>query len=172
MKPFWVYILRCADGSYYTGHTDDLDRRLTQHQHGECDGYTATRRPVALAWSQPCATREEALSAELQIKGWSRKKKEAMMRGDWQEVSRLAHGTSAHGTSARGTSAHASTSSARTDVPIPASIPPVDTYDQSANSSFVRQADSELRDRAHHNQNTQPVRPELVEGRDTGEENE
>ncbi len=87
---FWVYILRCADGSYYTGHTDSLEARIGQHQSGECDGYTATRLPVELAWSQECSTREEALAAEMQIKGWSRKKKEAMMRGDWAEVSFLA----------------------------------------------------------------------------------
>ena len=84
---FWVYILRCADGSYYTGHTDDLAHRIGQHQTGACEGYTATRLPVELAWSQECATREEALSAELRIKGWSRKKKEALMRGDWDGVS-------------------------------------------------------------------------------------
>ncbi len=87
---FWVYILQCADGSYYTGHTDNLDNRIAQHQNGECDGYTATRLPVELAWPQEFVTREEALSAERQIKGWNRKKKEAMMRGDWVAVSRLA----------------------------------------------------------------------------------
>lgn len=87
---FWVYILRCADGSYYTGHTDNLENRIGQHQAGVCGGYTAERLPVVLAWSQECATREEALGAELHVKGWSRKKKEAMMRGDWSEVSQLA----------------------------------------------------------------------------------
>lgn len=91
MKPFWVYILRCSDNSYYTGHTDNLDHRIAQHNAGDIAGcYTASRLPVTLAFSQPCATRAEALSAERQIKGWSRKKKEAMMRGDWVEVSRLA----------------------------------------------------------------------------------
>jgi len=93
---FWVYILRCADGSYYTGHTDNLEKRIGQYQAGECSGYTVTRRPLDLIWSQECVTREEALSAERQIKGWSRKKKEAMMRGDWAEVSRLAQSKSAH----------------------------------------------------------------------------
>jgi putative endonuclease len=87
---FWVYILRCSDGSYYTGHTDNLERRMGQYQAGECAGYIATRLPVELVWSQETRTREEALSAERQIKGWSRKKKEAMIRGDWEEVSRLA----------------------------------------------------------------------------------
>jgi predicted GIY-YIG superfamily endonuclease len=96
MKPFWVYILRCADNSYYTGHTDNLELRIGQHQTDACDSYTAKRLPVQFIWSQECATREEALSAELQIKGWSRKKKEAMIRGDWNEVSRLAKSKSAH----------------------------------------------------------------------------
>lgn len=87
---FWVYILRCNDNSYYTGHTDNLDNRIGQHQSGRGSGYTSTRLPVELVWSQECTTREEALTAEVQIKGWSRKKKEAMMRGDWADVSHLA----------------------------------------------------------------------------------
>lgn len=87
---FWVYILRCADGSYYTGHTDNLERRIGQYQAGECEGYIVTRRPVELAWSQEFVTREKALATEMQIKGWGRKKKEAMMRSDWVEISRLA----------------------------------------------------------------------------------
>jgi predicted GIY-YIG superfamily endonuclease len=89
---FWVYMLRCSDGSYYTGNTDDLEKRVAEHQTGEISGYTSTRRPVELVFDQEFATREEALSAELQIKGWSRKKKEAMIRGDRKEVQRLAWG--------------------------------------------------------------------------------
>lgn len=90
---FYVYILRCSDGSYYTGHTDNLEMRIAEHQSGVCGGYTSTRLPVQLLWSQDCATRLEALSAEQQIKGWSRKKKEAMMRGDWKAVQQIAWGT-------------------------------------------------------------------------------
>lgn len=89
---FWVYILRCADNSYYTGHTDHLENRIGEHQNGLCGGYTSNRLPVELVFSQECASRIEALAAEQQIKGWSRKKKEAMMRGDWTEVSLLAKG--------------------------------------------------------------------------------
>lgn len=89
---FWVYILRCADGSYYTGHTDHLESRMGQHTSGAIAScYTFKRRPLTLAFSEEFVIREEALNAEQQIKGWSRKKKEAMMRGDWAEVSRLAH---------------------------------------------------------------------------------
>lgn len=65
---FCVYILRCADDSYYTGQTDNLERRIGEHQTGACAGYTSTRRPVELIWSQECFTREEALSAERQTK--------------------------------------------------------------------------------------------------------
>ena len=75
---FWVYILRCADGSYYTGHTDNLEERMAKHKAGEIEGYTSTRLPVRLVFSEPFPTREEALACELQLKGWSRKKKEAL----------------------------------------------------------------------------------------------
>ncbi|HET56955.1 MAG TPA: GIY-YIG nuclease family protein [Deltaproteobacteria bacterium] len=88
---FWVYILRCSDGSYYTGHTDDLDKRIAQHQQGEISTcYTFGRRPLKCVFHHEFPTREEALESERRIKGWSRKKKDAMIRGDWAEVSRLA----------------------------------------------------------------------------------
>lgn len=88
---FWVYLLQCADRSYYTGHTDNLEKRIGQHQTSEIVGcYTASRLPVELVFSQEFPSRAEALVSERQIKGWSRAKKEAMIRGDWKEVSRLA----------------------------------------------------------------------------------
>ena len=87
---FWTYILRCADGSYYTGHTDDLERRVGQHEAGEIEGYTQARRPVTLMWSEPFPTREEALAAELKVKDWSRAKKEALFEGDWDAISKAA----------------------------------------------------------------------------------
>ncbi|HEY9857100.1 MAG TPA: GIY-YIG nuclease family protein [Stenomitos sp.] len=87
---FWVYVLRCSDASYYTGHTDNLDRRIAEHQAGSIPGYTAVRRPVEVVFQQSFTTREEALVAEHQIKHWSRKKKEALIMGNWHEVSRLA----------------------------------------------------------------------------------
>jgi predicted GIY-YIG superfamily endonuclease len=92
MKPFFLYMLRCRDGSYYVGHTDDLERRVTEHQQGAIRGYTSERRPVVLAWSEEVPTREEALERELQLKGWSRAKKEALIRGDWADVKRLSRG--------------------------------------------------------------------------------
>lgn len=91
---FWVYLLKCRDNSYYTGHTDNLERRVAQHQQRYFSGcYTASRLPVSLVFSQSFESREEALASERQIKGWSRKKKEAMINGDWAEVSRLAKNT-------------------------------------------------------------------------------
>ena len=90
---FWAYMLRCADRSYYLGHTDELERRVAQHQAGEVNGYTRSRRPVVLVWQQDFATREEALAAERRVKGWSRAKKEALIAGDWDKIRRLAWGT-------------------------------------------------------------------------------
>src|SRR5687768_9475275 len=87
---FWTYILRCADNSYYTGHTEDLDLRIAQHHDGTFGGYTHDKRPVELVWSDEFPTRIEALEAERKIKGWSRAKKEALIRGDWEAVQRLA----------------------------------------------------------------------------------
>ena len=87
---FWVYILRCADNSYCTGHTDNLEERIAKHKAGETEGYTSTRLPAKFVFSEQFPTREEALTCERQIKGWGRKKKEALIRGDWAEVSRLA----------------------------------------------------------------------------------
>ncbi len=92
MKPFYVYLLQCADGSYYTGQTDDLDARLQQHEAGQI-GYTATRKPVALMWQGEFETREGAIAFEQRIKGWSRAKKEALMAGDWSAIQKLAWGT-------------------------------------------------------------------------------
>ena len=89
---FWVYILQCADGSYYIGHSDNLEDRLLQHQSGALGGYTKNRRPVRLAYAQEFPTRDDAFAAEQQLKGWSRKKKEALIRGDWDELRRLARG--------------------------------------------------------------------------------
>ncbi len=101
--PFWAYMLHCRGGAYYTGHTDNLDVRVAQHQRGVLKGFTSERLPVELVWSEEFPTREEALSAELRIKGWSRAKKRALIRGDWGRISQLAQSKDG-----------ASTSSART----------------------------------------------------------
>ncbi len=87
---FWTYMLRGSDGRYYTGHTDNLERRIAEHQHGGFCDFTSRRKPVTLAWSQDFATRVEALEAERRIKPWSRAKKEALIRGDWAMVGHFA----------------------------------------------------------------------------------
>ncbi|MGB3846880.1 MAG: GIY-YIG nuclease family protein [Sphingopyxis sp.] len=87
---FWTYILLCADGRYYTGHTDNLEYRIGQHQSGLIEGFTSSRLPVRLMWSQDFATRFEALEAEMRIKKWSRAKKEALIQGDWLALGHFA----------------------------------------------------------------------------------
>lgn len=79
----YLYILRCADGSYYVGTTVvGLERRMAEHQTGSFDGYTALRRPVELVFHQLFERLEDAATAERQVKGWRRDKKEALIRGD------------------------------------------------------------------------------------------
>lgn len=87
---FWTYILRCADASYYVGHTDDLEQRLSDHERGGISVYTRKRRPVTLVWCDTFESRIEALAAERQIKGWSRAKKEALIKGNWTRLRTLA----------------------------------------------------------------------------------
>jgi predicted GIY-YIG superfamily endonuclease len=89
-RTFWIYILKCSDGSYYTGHTDDLEPRIAAHQTGAIKSYTSRRLPVRLVYSEQFTTRAEALEQERRIKGWSRAKKEALIRSDWVELSKLA----------------------------------------------------------------------------------
>ena len=83
---FWVYILRCADGSYYAGHTDNLEARLWQHQQGICCDWTRRRLPVELVWCAAAPTREEAIAFERRVKGWTRAKNEALIAGDWDRI--------------------------------------------------------------------------------------
>ena len=80
-RPFYTYMLRCSDGSYYVGHTDDLERRVAQHEMGVTGGYTATRKPIQLVWFEEFPTREGAKIVEVQVKKWSRRKKEALIAG-------------------------------------------------------------------------------------------
>ncbi len=87
---FHVYILKCADGSYYTGHTDNIEGRLSSHDLAVYGGYTASRKPLQLLWSDYFPTRAEALEHERRIKGWSRAKKQALIAGDWDLLRSLA----------------------------------------------------------------------------------
>jgi len=112
MKNAWVYILRCCDGSYYTGKTQNLELRIAQHQNGTYKGYTSKRLPVQLVYVQSFPTYIEAIRAERQIKGWSRAKKEALIRGDFELLHDLSvcRNASHYKTEKRRRTPHASTS--------------------------------------------------------------
>ncbi len=89
--PF-VYMLRCSDGSYDVGMTrkDWLEERVSEHQSGTFDGYTAARRPVELVWAEQFDRIVDAIALERQIKGWSRAKKRALIARDWDRLVQLA----------------------------------------------------------------------------------
>ena len=86
MLQFHVYIQKCRDGSYYTGHTDDMDKRLWEHEQGLAADWTRRRRPLELVWCDWTGSRDEALAFERQVKRWSRAKKEALIAGHWERV--------------------------------------------------------------------------------------
>jgi len=88
--PFWTYMLHCAGGAYYVGHIDDLDRRMGEHELGAVPGFTRDRPPVKLVWAESFGEQIDALAMERRIKGWSRAKKMALIRGDWDDMRRLA----------------------------------------------------------------------------------
>ena len=91
----YVYILRCADGSYYVGSTRaSLEQRIAQHNAGSFGGYTARRRPVELVFQQDFDRITDAIAAERQLKGWTRAKKVALIRGDMEALHKLAKGPS------------------------------------------------------------------------------
>ncbi len=87
----FVYILRCADGSFYVGSTrKSLEERIAEHNSGLLRGYTISRRPVTLAWSQEFDRITDAIAMERRLKGWRRDKKEALIRGELEALSELA----------------------------------------------------------------------------------
>jgi predicted GIY-YIG superfamily endonuclease len=90
MNDFYVYILKCNDNSYYIGHTDNIEQRISEHSFNQFKCYTSSRLPVKVVFIQNFATRDEAFNAERKIKGWSRKKKEAFMQDNWQKLSLFA----------------------------------------------------------------------------------
>ena len=79
MKDYFVYILKCSDDSYYTGVTNNLEKRINEHQSGIIKGYTSKKLPVKLVFSERFNDITQAIKFEKQIKGWSRKKKEALI---------------------------------------------------------------------------------------------
>ena len=87
----YVYILRCSDGKYYVGSTrGGLERRIAQHNAGTFGGFTSNRRPVELMYCEEFDRIVDAIAAERRLKGWSRAKKEAYMRGDMDALTTLA----------------------------------------------------------------------------------
>jgi predicted GIY-YIG superfamily endonuclease len=90
MSKAWVYILRCADDSYYVGHTTNLEMRLAEHQAGKGGEWTKRHLPVELVFSQEMPDKDAAFRAEQQLKGWSRIKKEALIAGNWDLLKWLA----------------------------------------------------------------------------------
>jgi len=86
----YMYILRCSDASYYVGSTRDLDARLWMHQAGRGAEYTKRRLPVELVHASEFESVAEAFAMEKRVQGWSRAKREALIRGDFAALPRLA----------------------------------------------------------------------------------
>src|SRR4030042_3559723 len=99
---FWVYILECSDGSYYTGHTDDLEVRMVAHEQKAYKCYTSTRLPVKLVFYDDFPTRDDAFARERQIKGWSRRKKQALIQGNWNTLVEYSKGASSRPSTSSG----------------------------------------------------------------------
>ncbi|HUH03246.1 MAG TPA: GIY-YIG nuclease family protein [Kofleriaceae bacterium] len=94
MQRYWLYILRCGDNSLYVGHTDNLETRIAQHHAGIFGGHTSRSGPLTLVYTCDFGTRTQALERERQIKRWTRAKKEALIRGDWDRLRQLARSRS------------------------------------------------------------------------------
>ena len=90
MKLYYVYILKCSDSSYYIGITNDINRRLQEHNSDKnLVAYTFSRRPVELVWFEKFTNPNEAIAKEKQLKGWSRKKKKALINQNWDNLVKL-----------------------------------------------------------------------------------
>lgn len=91
MKDYFVYILKCSDDSYYTGVTNNLEKRINEHQSGIIKGYTSNRLPIRSLFSERFSDINQAIKFEKQIKGWSRKKKEALINRDYDLLVKLSN---------------------------------------------------------------------------------
>lgn len=93
----YVYILQCADGRYYVGSTrGSLEMRVAEHNNGSYGGYTKSRRPVSLVYWNAFDRITDAIAAERQLKGWSRAKKEALIRGDIAALRKASRNRTGH----------------------------------------------------------------------------
>ena len=100
MKFYYVYIVECSDGLYYTGITNDLERRLVEHNAGtNKEAFTFKRRPVVLKWHEQFVDPSQAIKIEKQIKGWSRKKKTAIIEERWNDLPDLSKNYTQFGSS-------------------------------------------------------------------------
>ena len=86
----YVYILKCANGKFYTGSTNDLEKRLAEHNMGEGANFTKKHLPVELVYFEEFERIDEAFYREKQIQGWTRKKKEALINGEFNKLHELA----------------------------------------------------------------------------------
>ncbi len=90
MKIMYVYILRCDDGTYYTGVTNNLEKRFQEHEQGiDRNCYTFTRRPLQIVYYEIFNSPVNAIAFEKKLKGWNRKKKEALINGDYELLPQL-----------------------------------------------------------------------------------
>ena len=89
MTTAWIYILECMNGEYYVGSTTDVERRLEEHQAGLGGDFTRNHRPVKLVYKEEYASIEQAFQRERQLHGWSRAKKEALIKGDLERLKEL-----------------------------------------------------------------------------------
>ena len=86
MVTFHLYILECCDGSYYVGHTDNIEKRISEHKLKKYSGYTSTRLPIKVVFCEPVGSRFEVICAERRIKKWTRKKKKLLIDGGWEAL--------------------------------------------------------------------------------------
>ena len=98
-----MYILRCSNDSYYTGSTDDMERRLIEHSEGRGSNYTRKYLPVELVYREDFDSVDEAFSREKQVQNWSRAKKEALIRGDYEHLSELSRSSGSGPSTSSGT---------------------------------------------------------------------
>ena len=98
MKSYYVYIVKCNDDSFYTGITNNLERRLQEHAIGvDIEAYTYSRRPLELVWFETFTDPKQAIIIEKQIKGWSRRKKQALIAEDWDRLVRYSKNYTQYG---------------------------------------------------------------------------
>ena len=130
MSRGFMYVLKCANGMYYTGSTKNLELRLAQHQNGEGANFTKKHLPVELVYYEEFHRIDEAFYREKQVQGWSRKKKEALINGDYNKLPELSRNYTQYGIS---TSSMHKTSSMPENTPF---VEPVETHNHISTSSM------------------------------------